>query len=64
MSTPCVCVICGRKTEKGITVAHAGEAIGFCTNRHYIDWWKTEHDDPNISSDGLGTPEAFYKEQT
>ena len=43
---------------------YAGRPIGFCTNRHYIDWWKTEHDDPNISSDGLDTPETFYNEQT
>ena len=63
LSGPCTCVICGRKTERGINVSHGGRRIGFCTNRHYIDWWKTQHDDPNIFSDELSTPEEFYKEQ-
>lgn len=62
VSTACVCTVCGRKTDKGITVAHNGTEVGFCTNRHYIDWWKTEHEDPTISSEGLDTPEEFYKE--
>ena len=59
--TPSVCTICGRKTDKGITVIHSGMEVGFCTNRHYIDWWKTKHDDPEISSDGHDTPEEYYK---
>lgn len=62
VSVPCECVSCERKTENGITVRHDDQDIGFCTNRHYIDWWKTVHDDPKISSDGLDTPEEFYKE--
>ena len=62
VSTPCACILCGRKTDKGITVIHEAKEIGFCTNRHYIDWWKTVHDEPNISSNGLATPEEFYKE--
>ena len=62
--TSCVCTVCGRKTDEGITVIHDGTEVGFCTNRHYIDWWKTEHDDPDISSACLDTPEEFYKERT
>lgn len=62
VSVPCECLLCGRKTEKGITVRHEDQELGFCTNRHYIDWWKTVHDDPKISSDGLDRPEEFYKE--
>ena len=63
VSTPCTCVICGRKTKRGISVVDEGQSIGFCTNRHYIDWWKTKHDDKNISSEGLETPEEFYREK-
>jgi hypothetical protein len=62
VSVPCVCAICGRKTPKGITVAHEGMNMGFCTNRHYVDWWKSQHDDVSISSDDLETPEMFFKE--
>ena len=64
VSVSCMCLICGRTTDTGIKVVHAGQEIGFCTNRHYIDWWKTEHDDPDISSEGLKIPEAFYEEQS
>ena len=63
VSVPCECLLCGRTTANGIAVRHQDEDVGFCTNRHYIDWWKTVHDDPNISSDGLATPEEFYKEK-
>lgn len=59
---PRKCMVCGRKTDEGITVIHENKEISFCTNRHYIDWWKTVHDDLNIVSDGLATPEEFYKE--
>jgi hypothetical protein len=55
----CTCSICGRTKNEGINVFHEGEYIGFCTNKHYIDWWKTEHDDPMISSEGLKTPEEY-----
>ena len=58
----CVCTICGRTTEKGISVCHEGTRTEFCTNRHYIDWWKTQHDDPEISSDDFEAPEEFYGE--
>jgi hypothetical protein len=34
--------------------------IGFCTNRHHIDWRKTEHDDPGIPSEDLDTPEVLW----
>ena len=62
VSTPCTCAVCSRTTEEGITVKDGEEVMGFCTNRHYIDWWKTKHDDPKISSEGLDTPEEHYKE--
>ena len=62
VSTPCTCAVCSRTTEEGITVKDGEEVMGFCTNRHYIDCWKTKHDDPKISSEGLDTPEEHYKE--
>jgi hypothetical protein len=62
VSKPCTCAICGRITTNGIIVRDDMSDIGFCTNRHYIDWWKAKHDDPQISSEGLDTPEEHYKE--
>lgn len=63
VSVPCTCLICGRTTDRGISFIHEGKELGFCTNRHYIDWWKTKHDDPCVTTEGLDTPEVFYKEQ-
>jgi hypothetical protein len=58
---PCVCLLCGRKTNTGITVTQDSKEIGFCSNRHYIYWWKTKHDDPAIESEYLRSPEELYK---
>lgn len=62
VSVPCVCHLCGRETQRGISVKEGERELGFCTNRHYIDWWKTLHDDPEITSEHLDTPEEFFKE--
>lgn len=64
VSIPCVCRVCGRQTDQGITVTHEGTEIGFCTNRHYVDWWKTKHDDPEISSDDFDPPEECYRDRS
>jgi DNA-directed RNA polymerase subunit A" len=63
VSAPCICFLCGRKTETGITVIEDSKEIGFCTNRHYIYWWKTKYDDPTITTKDLQSPEEFYKEE-
>ena len=60
VQVPCTCSVCGRETKTGITIFHEDRQLGFCTNRHYVEWWKTEHDDPEISADFLDTPEEFY----
>ena len=45
VSVPSDCLICKRETNQGIVVTHQGKTLGFCTNRHYVEWWKTIHDD-------------------
>lgn len=45
------CVICGQKTNKGIEVDHDGHSLGFCTNRHYVRWWKKLHQDDTLNSE-------------
>ena len=34
------CCICGRNAKEGIEIIHNGETLGFCTNQHYVQWWK------------------------
>jgi hypothetical protein len=63
VSAPCICEICARKTQGGITVVHDGRTIGFCTNRHYIEWWKTMYNDPSLTLDQLATAEEYDKEK-
>jgi hypothetical protein len=39
------CIICGRSVLKGIIMFHDGKNLGFCSNRHYIEWWLSVHND-------------------
>lgn len=57
ISVPSGCVVCGRSSTKGITVEHNNATVGFCTNRHYVEWWLTHHDDPGIAAEDFATPE-------
>jgi hypothetical protein len=59
VDVPTNCIICGRKTESGIEVrANESSLIGFCSNRHYIEWWKAQHEDASISVDCYPAPDA------
>lgn len=61
VSVPTSCSICGRKTESGIEVSHDRITLGFCTNRHYVQWWKTIHDDPEFKPEDYESPEHRLK---
>lgn len=62
VSVPTRCIICGWKTEEGIVVVDQdGHTLGFCTNRHYIQWWKTRHDDDSLDPDDYESPEERHK---
>ncbi len=37
------CSVCGSVTTRGISVLDEGEEVGFCSNHHYIEWWKKKH---------------------
>ena len=51
------CSVCGRKTETGIEIKGSDSlSLGFCSNRHYVQWWKTQHDDASISEDHYADP--------
>ena len=41
ISVPAKCSVCSRETKDGIAVKHENAMLGFCTNRHYVQWWKT-----------------------
>jgi hypothetical protein len=57
-----ICAVCGRKTESGIVVqASEDSLLGFCSNRHYVEWWSTQHDDPSVRADDYAEPEGPRK---
>ncbi|MFW6027057.1 MAG: ADP-ribosylglycohydrolase family protein, partial [Candidatus Woesearchaeota archaeon] len=46
----CSCIVCGKLTkEEGIIINDQGIAKGFCSNEHYLKWWK-ENQDSQISN--------------
>ncbi|MEQ9455607.1 MAG: hypothetical protein RLN76_13575 [Phycisphaeraceae bacterium] len=61
VATSATCLICGRKTPQGIVVKHEDDFLGFCSNRHYIEWWKTIHHDSSINPEDYQTPEDRYE---
>lgn len=52
----CVCAVCGRSVLRGITVTSGEAALGFCSDRHYVEWWKTQHDDAGIELERFKSP--------
>jgi hypothetical protein len=49
LGTSGVCCICSRKFQNGIGLATDKEmALGFCCNKHYVDWWKWKHPDEEL----------------
>lgn len=63
VSVPATCSICGRKTDEGIEITHENIGYGFCTNRHYVQWWKTIHVDDSLIADDYESPEDRYDEK-
>ncbi len=61
VSVPALCSICGRKTDEGIEITHENQNFGFCTNRHYVQWWKTIHHDDSLKDEDFESPEDRYK---
>ncbi len=58
---PCTCSVCGRVTDCGISLPLAEGTLGFCTNRHYVEWWNSRHPESPIDSSQFETPEEHYK---
>ena len=63
VSVSAECVTCGRETNDGILVKHDGLKLGFCTNRHYVEWWKTIHNDSSLNPQDFESPEERFKKQ-
>jgi hypothetical protein len=52
------CSVCGRAVKAGIEVQTGQKSsLGFCSNRHYVQWWKTQHDDASIKAEDYADPE-------
>jgi len=63
LPAPATCIICNRKTDEGIEIVHEGATLGFCTNRHYVEWWKTLHQDDSLRAEDFESPEERYKKK-
>ena len=63
IEVPASCHVCQRETEQGITIDDEGQTLGFCTNRHYVEWWKTRHDDPDLDPEAFETPEERFDQK-
>jgi hypothetical protein len=61
VSVPCTCLLCGRFTERGITLPLPDGVLGFCTNRHYVEWWNTQHPESCVDLGHFTPPEEYYK---
>lgn len=53
---PVRCHICGREEGEGLAIQHGGEDLGFCCNRHYVQWWLTLHEDNRTRVEGFEEP--------
>lgn len=60
IEVPATCVECGREVEFGITIEHEGKPRGFCTNRHYVEWWRRHHDDALVDPEDFRPPEEVF----
>lgn len=61
VSVPATCSICKRRTDQGIKINHNGKNIGFCTNRHYVEWWASINGDHVYEPENYETPEERFK---
>ncbi len=61
LPVPSVCTICRKESKEGIEINHNDEKLGFCTNRHYVQWWKTIHDDESLYPEHYESPEERDK---
>ncbi len=58
------CDICGRRVLQGLKVDHEGSRLGFCSNRHYVEWWVGVHGpDPRLRPESVMPPEELFGEQ-
>lgn len=60
VAVPAECSICNRKTRQGIQVEHQGKPLGFCTNRHYVEWWGRCHESTAFDPNTYESPEARF----
>ena len=60
LPVPVTCSICERMTDDGIEIQHESQLYGFCTNRHYVEWWISIHKDERYNPESYESPEKKY----
>lgn len=58
-----MCTICRREIDFAIEIIHNGQALRFCTNRHYIKWWVSIHHDISFRPNDFSPPEEIFKKK-
>ncbi len=65
--TLCICLdasSCGyRVIDFTISLTLVEGAPGFCTNRHYVEWWNPRHPGSPMDASQFGTPEKYYEDE-
>lgn len=60
IAVPASCCICGCEPTRGIEIDTVDGSLGFCCSRHYVEWWLGQHEDENVTAEGLSTPEELF----
>lgn len=53
------CLICKRTTDQGISIEHEGKTLGFCTNKHYVEWWSRFNQSDVFIPENYEAPSCF-----
>jgi|TARA_B100001971_G_C18139588_1_gene509624 hypothetical protein len=60
VSVPVTCSVCQRIVDDGIKIEHNADILGFCTNRHYLEWWASIHKSKEYNPEDYISPEEKY----
>jgi hypothetical protein len=60
VSVPVTCSVCQRIVDDGIKIEHNADILGFCTNRHYLEWWVSIHKSKEYNPEDYISPEEKY----
>lgn len=57
------CTVCARSSRHGLVLERDGEVLQFCSDRHYVQWWRSVHDDDSSGAGNDASPEEALDER-